>query len=91
MCATYFLRGCVSLIQVDMDIEGGARLSEININMNQRKVCQHPFLFGEPKDKVTGEFAGVKNPEVNVKITPASRPVKSIGRRPLHRHKVVIC
>ncbi|CAN0482068.1 unnamed protein product [Hapterophycus canaliculatus] len=49
---------------MDMGIEGAARVSEININMNQRKVCQHPFLFGEPKDKMTGEFVGVKNPEV---------------------------
>lgn len=47
-----------------MGIEGASRVSEININMNQRKVCQHPFLFGEPKDKMTGEFVGVKNPEV---------------------------
>ena len=51
--------------QVDMGIEGAARVSEININMNQRKVCQHPVLFGEPKDKVTGVFAGEANPEVN--------------------------
>lgn len=47
-----------------MDIEGGDRLSEINTVMNKRKVCQHPFLFGEPKDKITGEFVGIKNPEV---------------------------
>lgn len=47
-----------------MDIEGGDRLSEINTVMNKRKVCQHPFLFGEPKDKITGEFIGTKNPEV---------------------------
>lgn len=47
-----------------MGIEGGDRLSEINTLMNKRKVCQHPFLFGEPKDKITGEFIGTKNPEV---------------------------
>ncbi|CAM9529766.1 unnamed protein product, partial [Laminaria digitata] len=50
---------------VGMGIEGAARVSEININMNQRKVCQHPFLFGEPKDKMTGKYAGETNPEVS--------------------------
>lgn len=29
------------------------------------QVCQHPFLFGEPKDKMTGEFVGVKSSEVS--------------------------
>ncbi|CAN0495527.1 unnamed protein product, partial [Ectocarpus sp. 12 AP-2014] len=54
---------------MDMGIEGAARLSEININMNQRKVCQHPFLFGEPKDKMTGEYVGIKNPEILVRAS----------------------
>lgn len=58
-----------------MDIEGAARLSEININMNQRKVCQHPFLFGEPKDKITGKFAGETNPEVGTE-TPQHQYVQ---------------
>ncbi|CAM9408248.1 unnamed protein product [Discosporangium mesarthrocarpum] len=45
-------------------IEGAKEVSQINQNMNKRKICQHPFLFGEPKDKATGEFIGVVNPEI---------------------------
>lgn len=33
--------------------------------MNLRKVCQHPYLFGEPRDK-SGEYVGVANPETLV-------------------------
>ncbi|CAN0480971.1 unnamed protein product, partial [Ectocarpus sp. 12 AP-2014] len=76
---------------MDMGIEGAARLSEINNNMNQRKVCQHPFLFGEPKDKVTGEYVGIKNPEILVR---ASGKVALMDRmlKKLHAggHKVLI-
>ncbi|CAB1114985.1 unnamed protein product [Ectocarpus sp. CCAP 1310/34] len=76
---------------MDMGIEGAARLSEININMNQRKVCQHPFLFGEPKDKMTGEYVGIKNPEILVR---ASGKVALMDRmlKKLHAggHKVLI-
>lgn len=54
--------------QENMGIDGASRISEINQNMNQRKVCQHPFLFGEPRDKKTGEYVGVKNPEVRLGV-----------------------
>ncbi|CAN0188604.1 unnamed protein product [Ectocarpus sp. 6 AP-2014] len=89
----YDLAGRNALRQalMDMGIEGAARLSEININMNQRKVCQHPFLFGEPKDKMTGEYVGIKNPEILVR---ASGKVALMDRmlKKLHAggHKVLI-
>ena len=76
---------------VDMGIEGAARVSEININMNQRKVCQHPFLFGEPKDKITGVFAGEANPELLVmasgKLAVMDRMLKKLHKE---GHKVLI-
>ncbi|CAM9814495.1 unnamed protein product, partial [Scytosiphon promiscuus] len=96
---TSWQRGYYDLVQknalrqalVDMGIEGATRVSEININMNQRKVCQHPFLFGEPKDKMTGEFVGVKNPELLVR---ASGKLALMDRmlKKLHKggHKVLI-
>jgi len=48
---------------VDMKIDNANNTSQINKLMNLRKVCNHPFLFGEPKDErgrylsdVNGEF-----------------------------------
>ena len=40
----------------------------MNLVMNQRKVCQHPYLFGEPKNK-KGEFVGEADPEVLIKAS----------------------
>ncbi|KAG5190171.1 P-loop containing nucleoside triphosphate hydrolase protein [Tribonema minus] len=50
---------------LELGIEGAAEISQINISMNLRKVCQHPYLFGEPRDK-SGEYVGTTNPETLV-------------------------
>lgn len=42
-----------SLLEVGM--EGAKKMSQINMLMNYRKVCNHPFLFGDLKDASTGE------------------------------------
>ena len=36
---------------LEMGLSGGRDCSQININMNLRKISQHPFLFGEPNDE----------------------------------------
>jgi ATP-dependent DNA helicase len=60
-----------------MGIEGAKRVSEINLQMNLRKVCNHPFLFGEPKDPDTQEYIGDSNPRV---LTSASGKMKVLYR-----------
>ncbi|KAJ1408276.1 SNF2 family N-terminal domain-containing protein [Ochromonadaceae sp. CCMP2298] len=35
---------------IELGVDGAKRLSQINPLMNQRKVCNHPFLFGDLKD-----------------------------------------
>jgi len=34
-----------------MGLSGGRECSQINVNMNLRKISNHPFLFGEPEDE----------------------------------------
>ncbi|KAG5186539.1 SNF2 family N-terminal domain-containing protein [Tribonema minus] len=74
----------------ELGIEGAADISQINSNMNQRKVCQHPYLFGEPRDK-TGEYVGVSNPETLVaasgKLALLDRLLKRLKQQ---GHKVLL-
>jgi SNF2 family DNA or RNA helicase len=42
--------------------------NQMNLLMNQRKVCQHPYLFGEPRDS-KGEYVGVSSPETLVQVS----------------------
>ena len=50
---------------VKMGIEGAKETSQINNTMNFRKVCNHPFLFGEPRD-ASGAYLGDVNPQLLV-------------------------
>jgi ATP-dependent DNA helicase len=40
---------------VDVGVDGAKKISQINMLMNLRKVCNHPFLFGDLRDGTTGE------------------------------------
>lgn len=40
---------------LEVGVEGAKKISQINMLMNQRKVCNHPFLFGDLVDGATGE------------------------------------
>lgn len=45
-----------------------------------RKVCNHPFLFGEPKDELTNEYLGEKDPEWLIQVSGNSDRIhKCIG------------
>lgn len=53
---------------VGLNLEGASRLSSENVLMQLRKVCNHPFLFGEPRD-ARGEYIGSAHPELLVKAS----------------------
>lgn len=72
----------------ELGIERAQEMSQINMLMNLRKVCNHPFLFGEPKD-AKGRYLGEANPRV---LSAVSGKFKLLERMLpiLHRegHKV---
>jgi ATP-dependent DNA helicase len=78
-----------ALMQVG--IEDAKNVSEINKLMNLRKVCNHPFLFGEPRDEETGEYIGTANPEALVSASGKFKLLSRLLPR-LHErgHKVLI-
>lgn len=49
------LSGTLRESLVEVGVEGAKKISQINMLMNQRKVCNHPFLFGDLVDSATGE------------------------------------
>ena len=50
---------------VGLGLEEAKHLSGENTLMQLRKVCNHPFLFGEPRDS-DGEYLGDKHPQLLV-------------------------
>lgn len=48
---------------ISMELEGASTISQMNPTMNLRKVCNHPFLFGEPRE-TSGEFIGDSKPQL---------------------------
>ena len=51
----------------ELGLEQAARaFSSDNVLMQLRKVCNHPFLFGEPRDGPSGEYLGVAHPQTLV-------------------------
>merc|ERR1719502_965235 len=50
---------------ISMKIEGSNNVSQSNQTMNLRKVCNHPFLFGEPQDE-RGVYLGDAKPHLLV-------------------------
>jgi SNF2 family DNA or RNA helicase len=49
----------------------------MNPLMNLRKVCNHPFLFGEPRDSNSGMYLGELNPKL---LAMASGKFKLLDR-----------
>ena len=76
---------------ISMKIEGSQAVSQINQNMNLRKVSNHPFLFGEPRDVASGKYLGEANPEL---LIMASGKLKLLDRMlptlKAQQHKVLI-
>lgn len=74
-----------------MGIEGAKEVSTTNQHMNYRKVCNHPFLFGEPRDEKSGEYIGVVNPKMLVAASGKFRLLnRMLPRLKAGGHKVLI-
>ena len=61
---------------ISMNIDGAHGVSQINHTMNLRKVCNHPFLFGEPRNE-QGVMIGEANPKI---LSHASGKFKLLDR-----------
>jgi len=61
---TLCLNGELRAALMKMGISHAKEVSQINTNMNLRKICNHPFLFGEPEKD--GQPIGITNPEILV-------------------------
>ena len=76
---------------MSMNIEGAKDMSELNTLMQYRKVCNHPFLFGEPLDVNSGQYLGEAHPEL---LVAASGKFKVLDRMlaslKAGNHKVLI-
>lgn len=87
---TRVLDGSIRDTLVSMNIENGKDVSLQNMQMNLRKVCNHPFLFGEPRDD-DGIYLGTKDPRI---LITASGKFRLLERMlPLLKqngHKVLI-
>lgn len=62
-------RGVLRDILLNQGIESASGLSQINKQMNHRKNCNHPFMFGEPIDPRSGEHMGSAYPHLLVKAS----------------------
>lgn len=81
------LRECL----MSMGIEGAKEVSTTNQNMNLRKVCNHPFLFGEPREEKSGEYIGIANPKMLVAASGKFRLLnRMLPRLKAGGHKVLI-
>jgi ATP-dependent DNA helicase len=73
-----------------MGVEGAKDISQVNMLMNLRKACNHPFLFGEPRTE-SGEFIGESDPSL---LRAASGKFQLLGRMlprlKAEGHKVLI-
>jgi ATP-dependent DNA helicase len=54
---------------VSQGIEQGRTLSQTNKQMNHRKNINHPFLFGEPIDPVSGVPLGTAHPHLLIRAS----------------------
>lgn len=62
-------QGVIRDILLKQGIEAARTLSQINKQMNHRKNCNHPFMFGEPIDPATGAHMGSAHPQLLVRAS----------------------
>mmetsp|Transcript_34077 Transcript_34077/g.71758 ORF Transcript_34077/g.71758 Transcript_34077/m.71758 type:complete len:828 (+) Transcript_34077:171-2654(+) len=62
-------QGVLRDILLNQGIEGARTLSQTNKQMNHRKNCNHPFMFGEPIDPVTGAHMGSAHPQLLIRAS----------------------
>eukprot|EP00804_Cyclotella_cryptica_P015158 CCRYP_000709-RB/>CCRYP_000709-RB protein AED:0.02 eAED:0.02 QI:1473/1/1/1/1/1/2/154/555 len=62
-------QGVLRDILLNQGIEQARTLSQTNKQMNHRKNCNHPFMFGEPIDPATGSPLGTAHPQLLIKAS----------------------
>jgi ATP-dependent DNA helicase len=62
-------KGVLRDILLNQGIEQARTLSQTNKQMNHRKNCNHPFMFGEPIDPATGNPLGTAHPQLLIKAS----------------------
>lgn len=75
---------------VEMGVDGAKDISQHNTLVNLRKVANHPFLFGEPRDK-NGQYIGVSDSRLLVAASGKFRLLnRMLSRLKTEGHKVLI-
>lgn len=62
-------QGVLRDILLNQGIESARTLSQTNKQMNHRKNCNHPFMFGEPIDPATGAHMGSAHPQLLIRAS----------------------
>ena len=62
-------QGVLRDILMNQGIESARTLSQTNKQMNHRKNCNHPFMFGEPIDPATGAHMGSAHPQLLIRAS----------------------
>lgn len=62
-------QGILRDILLNQGIESARTLSQTNKQMNHRKNCNHPFMFGEPIDPATGAHMGSAHPQLLIRAS----------------------
>ena len=62
-------QGVLRDILLKQGIEAARTLSQTNKQMNHRKNCNHPFMFGEPIDPATGAHMGSAHPQLLIRAS----------------------
>jgi len=77
-------KGVLRDILITQGIDQAKSLSQTNKQMNHRKNVNHPFLFGEPIDPISGVHLGSAHPQLLVR---ASGKFALLDRMLEHLHK----
>jgi len=62
-------QGILRDVLLNQGIEAARTLSQTNKQMNHRKNCNHPFMFGEPIDPTTGAHMGSAHPQLLIRAS----------------------
>jgi ATP-dependent DNA helicase len=62
-------QGILRDVLLNQGIEAARALSQTNKQMNHRKNCNHPFMFGEPIDPATGAHMGSAHPQLLIRAS----------------------
>lgn len=85
------LDGTLRDMLVDMGVPRAKNISQINANMNMRKVCNHPFLFGDITEGTSAAFQGADREQLFISASGKFRLLDRMLPRLLDEgHKVIL-